>query len=104
VESISNEAGKVEAAHLRQMFQKYDPQAIELATLAIKSEQQQGGLAGLSSERIGDLSVRVADARTALEGGFDRIVKARRAEFETTLDRTVFILKQRAIQSATIAM
>lgn len=104
VEEISNDAGRADVARLRETFMQYDPQAIELATLAIKSERQQGGLAGLSSERIRDLSVRVADLRTTLETSFDRVVKARRAAFETTLDRTGAILRQRAIQSASIAV
>ena len=79
--AISTGADRAEALGLRDTFRSYDPQAIELATLAIKSEQQQGGLAGLSSDRIRDLSGRVADLRTKLETGLDRIVKERRATF-----------------------
>ena len=103
VESISNDTGKAEVAKVRTTFQAYEPQAIELANLAIKSERQQGGLAGLSSQRIGELSARVADLRTSLESDLSRMVKARRAAFETTLERSVAMLRTRAIQSATIA-
>ncbi len=103
VAAISTNAAKAEVIRLRETFKAYEPQAIELANLAIKSEQQRGGLAGLSSERIGDLSVRVADLRTTLDTGFDRVVKDRRAAFETTLDRTSAMLRSRATQSATFA-
>ncbi len=104
VEAISTNPGKAEVIRLRETFQAYEPQALELANLAIKGEQQQGGLAGLSSERIGDLSVRVADLRATLDTGFDRVVKNRRAALETTLDRTSALLRSRATQSATFAV
>ena len=101
--AISTGADRAEALGLRDTFRSYDPQAIELATLAIKSERQQGGLAGLSSDRIRDLSGRVADLRTKLETGLDRIVKERRADLEATLERTVAMLRERTIESATIS-
>ncbi|MEO8362463.1 MAG: PAS domain S-box protein, partial [Vicinamibacteria bacterium] len=103
VEAISSDAGKAEVVRVRETFKEYEPRAIELANLALRSERQQGGLAGLSSDRIGALSVHVADMRTSLETDLSRMVKARRSVFETTLDRTVAIIKQRAIVSATIA-
>lgn len=101
--AITTGPDKIEALRLRDTFKLYDPQAIELANLALRSERQQGGLAGLSSKRIRDLSVSVADLRNTLETGLDRIVKARRADLETTLERTVAMLRSRIIQSATIS-
>ncbi len=103
VEDISSENRKEEIRKLRRSFVEYLPLAIELARLAISSEQQQGGLAGLNSERIGVLSGRVADLRGSIDDGLDRVVKSRRAAFVTTLETTVALLRSRAIQSGAIA-
>jgi len=103
VEAISLESRKEEVRNLRKAFQEYEPLAIELARLAISSEQQQGGLAGLNSERINKLSGRVADLRNSLDNGLDRLVKARKADFETTLDTTVALLQRRSTTSGAIA-
>jgi len=103
VESISQEDRKAEIRVLRTAFVEYEPLAIELAKLAISSEQQQGGLAGLNSERIRRLSVRVADLRTLIDDGLDRLVKARKAAFETTLDTNVALLGSRSTTAAAIA-
>ena len=103
VEAISPENRKVEVRKLRASFVEYEPLAIELAKLAISSEQQQGGLAGLNSDRIEDLSSRVADLRNLIDNGLDQLVKSRRAAFETTLETTVALLQGRATQSGAIA-
>ena len=103
VASISQEDRKEEIRTLRKAFVEYEPLAIELAKLAISSEQQQGGLAGLNSERIRKLSVRVADLRTLIDNGLDRLVKARKAAFETTLDTNVALLGSRSTIAAAIA-
>ncbi|HRB11524.1 MAG TPA: ATP-binding protein, partial [Vicinamibacteria bacterium] len=103
VASISQEDRKEEIRTLRKAFVEYEPLAIELAKLAISSEQQQGGLAGLNSERIRKLSVRVADLRTLIDNGLDRLVKARKAAFETTLDTNVALLERRSVISGSIA-
>jgi len=103
VEAISLEERKEEVRKLRTSFIEYQPLAIELASLAISSEQQQGGLAGLASERIGKLSGRVADLRGSLDEGLDRLTKARRSAFVTTLETTVALLQSRAAQSGAVA-
>src|SRR6188768_314472 len=59
VENISQENRKEEIRALRRSFVEYEPLAIELARLAIGGEQEQGGLAGLNSDRISKLSGRV---------------------------------------------
>jgi len=102
-ESVAMEGRKEEIRSLRATFMEYEPLAIELARLAVTSEQQQGGLAGLNSDRIGVLSSRVADLRNSLDEGLDRMVKARRSAFETTLETTVALLQTRAVQSGAIA-
>jgi len=103
VETISIDTRKEEIKNLRISFVEYQPLAIELARLAISSEQQQGGLAGLNSERIGVLSGRVADLRTSIDEGLDRLVKSRRSAFVTTLETTVVQLQGRAVLSGAIA-
>ena len=103
VEAISMENRKEEIGGLRASFVEYQPLAIELASLAISTEEQQGGLAGLNTDRIGELSVRVAELRNSLDEGLDRLVKARRSAFVTTLETTVILLRGRAIQSGAIA-
>ena len=103
VEAISTEDRKEEIRRLRAMFVEYQPLAIELASLAISTEEQQGGLAGLNTDRIGELSVRVAELRSSLDEGLDILVKARRSAFVTTLETTVVLLQGRAIQSGAIA-
>ena len=103
VEEISLPNRKEEIGSLRVTFVEYQPLAIELTRLAISNEQEQAGLAGLNSVRIRRLSGQVADLRGNLEGGLDRVVKARRSAFETTLDTTVALLRTRAIQSGAIA-
>lgn len=104
VEAISLEGRKEEIRRLRKSFLEYEPLAIELATLAISSEQQRGGgLAGLNSEKISALSGRVADLRNSLDAGLDRLVMSRRRAFETTLDTTVALLQTRATQAGVVA-
>ena len=103
VEAIAMESRTGEIRSLRNAFLEYQPLAIDLAKLAISSEQQQEGLAGLNSERINALSGRVADLRNSIDTGLDRVVKARRSAFETTLETTVALLQTRAIQSGAIA-
>ncbi len=103
VEAISAENRKDEIRGVRERFTEYEPLAIELATLAISSEQQQGGLAGLSSERISQLSTQVADLKNSIDSGLDRLVKARKAAFETTLDTNVALLERRSVISGSIA-
>jgi PAS domain S-box-containing protein len=104
VEAISLEGRKEEIRELRKSFLAYEPQAIELARLAISSEQQRGGgLAGLNSEKISALSARVADLRNSLDSGLDRLVNSRRQAFETTLDTTVALLRTRATQAGVVA-
>jgi PAS domain S-box-containing protein len=103
VEGISTDSRKEEIQNLRTTFVEYQPLAIELARLAISNEQEQGGLAGLNSERIRALSGRVADLRSSLETGLERVVRARRLVFETTLETTVALLQTRATQSGAIA-
>ena len=103
VETISIDNRKEEIKNLRNTFVEYQPLAIELARLAISSEQQQGGLAGLNSEQIGELSGRVADLRGAIDGGLDRLVKSRRSAFVTTLETTVVQLQSRAVLSGAVA-
>ncbi len=103
VDAIATGPTKAEVARLRVAFREYDPLAIELANLAIRSEQQKDGLAGLSSERIGQLSTKVADLRNTLDTGLDRLVKARRVSLETTLIHTAATLRSQAIQSAAFA-
>ena len=104
VEAISMPSRKEEIRTLRKRFEEYQPMALELAKLAISSEQQRGGgLAGLNSEKISKLSSRVADLRTALDAGLDLLVNSRRSAFETTLDTTVALLQTRAAQSGAIA-
>jgi|JI10StandDraft_1071094.scaffolds.fasta_scaffold07486_5 PAS domain S-box-containing protein len=102
-EAISPEDRKEEIRSLRRSFVEYQPMAIELARLAISSEQQEGGLAGLNSDRIELLSSRVTDLRSSIDGGLDRLVKSRRAAFESTLETSVALLQGRAIQSGAIA-
>ena len=94
---------KEEIRLLRASFAEYQPLAIELARLAITSEQEQGGLAALNTERVGELSTRVADLRSSIGEGLDRMVKARRSAFESTLETTVALLQTRATQSGAIA-
>ena len=101
--AITLESKKAEVLSVREMFVEYEPLAIELARLAISSEQQQGGLAGLNSDRISKLSVRVADLKNSIDGSLDRMVKARKAAFETTLDTSVALLQSRAAFSGAIA-
>jgi len=103
VEKISLPARRDEIQGLRATFVEYQPLAIELAQLAISNEQEQGGLAGLNSERIRALSGKVADLRGTLDTDLERVVKARRSAFETTLDTTVALLRTRATQSGAIA-
>jgi PAS domain S-box-containing protein len=103
VEAISPAGRKPEIQLLRASFVEYEPLAIELAKLAIGSEQQQGGLASLNSERIGELSSRVADLRNSLDSGLDRLVKARRTDFESTLETSVALLDRTATTSLAIA-
>lgn len=103
VETISIDNRKEEIQNLRTSFVEYQPLAIELARLAISSEQQQGGLAGLNSERIRVLSGRVADLRGSIDEGLDRLVKSRRSAFVTTLETTVAQLQGRAVLSGAIA-
>ncbi len=104
VEAISPTDRREETARLRRTFLQYEPLAIELARLAISTEQQQGGLAGLSSDRINELSGQVADLRASIEEGLDRHTKARRLAVVTTLETTVARLQSRAIQSGAIAL
>ena len=104
VEAISPESRQEEVRNMRKAFIEYEPLAIELARLAISAEQQKGGgLAGLSSDRIGALSSRVADLRNSIDLGLERMVKSRRLAFETTLQTTVALLQDRAAQSGAIA-
>ncbi len=103
VEAISEENRKGEIRSVRKSFVEYEPLAIELARLAISSEQQQGGLAGLNSERISKLSTQVADLKNSIDNELDRMVKARKAAFETTLDTNVALLKTRSVTSGLIA-
>ena len=103
VDAIAMESRTGEIRSLRHAFLEYQPLAIDLAKLAISSEQQQEGLAGLNSERINALSEKVADLRNSIDTGLDRVVKARRSAFETTLETTVALLQTRAIQSGAIA-
>jgi PAS domain S-box-containing protein len=103
VETISIDNRKEEIKNLRNSFVEYQPLAIELARLAISSEQQQGGLAGLNSERIRVLSGRVADLRGSIDDGLDRLVKSRRSAFVTTLETTVVQLQGRVVLSGAIA-
>jgi len=104
VEVISLEERKEEIRNLRRSFLEYEPRAIELARLAISSEQQRGGgLAGLNSEKIGALSLKVAELRNSLDSGLDLLVNSRRLAFETTLDTTVALLKTRATQAGAVA-
>ena len=103
VETISIDNRKEEIKNLRNSFVEYQPLAIELARLAISSEQQQGGLAGLNSERIRVLSGRVADLRGSIDDGLDRRVKSRRSAFVTTLETTVVQLQGRVVLSGAIA-
>ena len=103
VEAISPESRKDEVRSIRTTFLEYEPLAIELARLAISSEQQQGGLAGLNSDRISKLSMQVADLKNTLDGSLDRMVKARKAAFETTLETSVYLLQSQAATSGAIA-
>ena len=104
VEEISIPGRKEEIRTLRKRFEEYQPMALELAKLAISSDQQRGGsLAGLNSEKISQLSGRVADLRNTLDAGLEVLVKSRRSAFETTLDTTVALLNTRAAQSGAIA-
>jgi len=103
VEEISLPSRKEEIHKLRTTFEEYQPLAIELARLAISNEQEQGGLAGLNSERIRKLSGQVADLRAALDTGLELVVKARRSAFEATLETTVALLRTRSTQSGAIA-
>jgi PAS domain S-box-containing protein len=104
VEVLSRDEGKAEIRSLRKSFLEYEPQAIELAKLAISSEQQRGGgLAGLNSEKIGELSGRVAEIRSSMDNGLERLVNSRRLAFETTLDTTVALLQTRATQAGAVA-
>jgi PAS domain S-box-containing protein len=103
VEKISLDQRQDEIRNLRASFVEYQPLAIELARLAISSEQEEGGLAGLNSERIGALSGRVTDLRGSIDEGLDRLVKSRRSAFVTTLETTAALLQNRAVQSGAIA-
>ncbi|MBK5256855.1 MAG: PAS domain S-box protein [Vicinamibacteria bacterium] len=103
VEDMTLQDRREEIRSLRTAFIEYQPLAIELARLAISNEQEQGGLAGLNSERIRFLSARVAELRSSLESGLTRVVKARRSALETTLETTVALLRNRATQSGAIA-
>jgi HAMP domain-containing protein len=104
VEAISLEGRKQEIRNLRKSFLEYEPLAMELARLAISSEQQRGGgLAGLNSEKISALSSRVAELRNSLDSGLDLLVTSRRLAFETTLDTTVALLQTRATQAGVVA-
>jgi PAS domain S-box-containing protein len=102
VEAISVESRKEEIRSIKNDFVEYEPMAIELARLAISSEQQQGGLAGLNSDRIGKLSGRVAELRNSIDIGLDRLVRSRRLAFETTLQTTAALLQGRAAYSGAI--
>jgi len=103
VEEISDQSRKEEVRTVRKSFVEYEPLAIELARLAISSEQQQGGLAGLNSERISKLSAQVADLKNSIDNELDRMVKARKAAFETTLDTNVALMQTRSVVSGAIA-
>ncbi len=103
VEEISDQNRKAEIRTVRESFVEYEPLAIELARLAISSEQQQGGLAGLNSERISKLSTQVADLKNSIDNELDRMVKARKAAFETTLDTNVALMQTRSVVSGAIA-
>ena len=103
VESISPETRKAEVENIRAAFVQYQPLAIELARLAISNEQQQGGLAGLNSDRISRLSGQVAELKGTIDGGLGRMVSARKAAFESTLETDVYLLQSRAIYSGAIA-
>ena len=103
VEEISDQNRKAEIRNVRESFVEYEPLAIELARLAISSEQQQGGLAGLNSERISKLSTKVADLKNSIDNELDRMVKARKAAFETTLDTNVALMQTRSVVSGAIA-
>jgi PAS domain S-box-containing protein len=104
VEALSREERKEEIRTLRKSFVEYEPQALELAKLAISSEQQRGGgLAGLNSEKIAELSGKVAELRNSLDTGLDLLVNSRRLAFETTLDTTVALLQTRATQAGVVA-
>ena len=103
VEEISAQSRKAEIQSVRKSFVEYEPLAIELARLAISSEQQQGGLAGLNSERISKLSTQVADLKNSIDNELDRMVKARKAAFETTLDTNVALMQTRSVVSGAIA-
>ena len=102
VEAVSAEGQKQEIRALRAAFVEYEPLAIELARIAISSEQQQGSLADLNTDRVGVLSRRGTELRSTLDDGLDRLVKSRRAAFESTLETTVALLEGRAIQSGAI--
>jgi PAS domain S-box-containing protein len=103
VQAISPDGRKNEVENIRATFVQYQPLAIELARLAISSEQQQGGLAGLNSDRISRLSTQVADLKSTIDSGLERMVMARKAAFETTLETDVYLLQTRATISGAIA-
>ena len=103
VETVSLDSKKDEIRLIRTTFVEYQPLAIELARLAISSEQQQGGLAGLNSDRIGALSGKVAELRSSIDSGLNRLVQERRNALETTLQTTAATLQGRATTAGAIA-